>query len=88
MASIEKKTSLSGPGLISGLNRKADYLVGTVKLHGLSQITDYLVGTGLISGINLKKDYPGSAYSNEWCQSKYGLSCWYWPSPGLNQKAQ
>ena len=56
MASIEKKTSLSGPGLISGLNRKADYLVGTVKLHGLSQITDYPVGTGLISGINRKKD--------------------------------
>ena len=40
MASIERKISLGGPGLISGVNRKADYSFGIGLIHGLSQITD------------------------------------------------
>ena len=36
------KMSLVGPGLMSGVNQKADYPVGIGLIRGLSQITDYL----------------------------------------------
>ena len=72
MASIEMKTCLGGPSLMSSVNRKADYPVGPGLIHGLSQITNYpagsalsvvslirqtkLGGLGLISGVNRHED--------------------------------
>ena len=92
MASIEIKTSLGGPGLLSSVNRMADYLVGTGLIRGLHQNSSLdkvvlassvasierqtsLGGPGLITSVNRKKDLPGWACPNQWCESKCRLAC-------------
>ena len=71
MASMEKKTSLIGSGLISGVNRKADSPAGT----------------GLICGLNQKADQPDWAWPNPWCESNNRVACWYCPNLWSQSKA-
>ena len=58
VVSMERKTLLGRPSLISGVNRNTDYPAGTGLVLVSIKRQNYLGGTGLIRGLNQKPDYP------------------------------
>ena len=67
---------LVGTGLIRGLhqNSSLDKVVLASSVASIERQTS-LGGPGLITSVNRKKDLPGWACPNQWCESKYRLAC-------------